>query len=173
MNLEVVNIVATAKLSAPLNLQQLANMLENAEMSSHRWLKMRLPPENYYVAFYKSGKFLITGVKSIDAMKDVAERVLHILRSSGLKITCESIIIHNIVMVGSVKLYASLEKIIYSLDSSKVSYEPEQFTGLIYRDFGVSFLLFPSGKVVVTGVKDIYSGESITDKFRNIIEGIH
>lgn len=30
------------------------------------WLKMRLKPENYYIAFYRSGKFLIRGVKDFD-----------------------------------------------------------------------------------------------------------
>ena len=47
-------------------MEKLYSQLERAEfaLSGAKWLKMRIKPENYYVAFYKSGKFLITGVKS-------------------------------------------------------------------------------------------------------------
>lgn len=172
--MEIVNIVAIVKLSALLDLQNIAKRLEMVESSSRgkSWLKMRLPPENYYIAFYKSGKFLVTGVKSPDAISDVAERVLQILRIAGFDLCIESITIHNIVMVGDMKLNASLEKIIYSLDSSKASYEPEQFPGLIYRDFGVSFLLFPRGKFVVTGLKNSEAGNDAIEKFKQRIQNI-
>ena len=49
--------------------------MKNSEFTSHgaRWLKMRLKPENYYTAFYKSGKFLITGVKSNDKLNEIVQ----------------------------------------------------------------------------------------------------
>lgn len=173
MDLEVVNIVATVKLSSRLDLQQLANNLENAESSSSKWLKMRLPPENYYIAFYKSGKFLVTGARSPKVVNEIAERVLQILRTSGFDPSCEGITIHNVVMVGCVKLNVSLEKIICVLDNSKASYEPEQFPGLMYKGFGVTFLLFPSGKMVITGAKEIISGRDAAKKFKQIVEEIY
>jgi TATA-box binding protein (TBP) (component of TFIID and TFIIIB) len=42
----------------------------------------------------------------------------------------------------------------------------------MYKDFGASFLLFSSGKLIVTGVKEQRAGEEAADKFKRIIEEI-
>jgi transcription initiation factor TFIID TATA-box-binding protein len=174
MILQIVNMVATVKLSSSLDLEMLARSLEGSEFSSSggKWLKVRLAPENYYIAFYKSGKFLITGVKSREDIEKIAERVISLLRNAGIDVDKEKITVHNIVMMGSVKMNASLEKIIFALDSAKASYEPEQFPGLMYQDFGASFLLFPSGKLIITGIKQERQGEEAANKFQIIIEAI-
>jgi transcription initiation factor TFIID TATA-box-binding protein len=41
-------------------------------------------------------------------------------------------------------------------------YEPEQFPGLIYRpsDFDAVLLIFATGKVVITGSKDLETAET-------------
>ena len=174
MNLQTVNMVATVKLSSPLDLEKLAAALKGSEFcaSGGRWLKIRITPENYYVAFYKSGKFLVTGAKSEDEIEEIAGRVMSILKGSGIDLDKETTTIHNVVMMGSIEMHASLEKIIFSLDSSKASYEPEQFPGLMFKDFGASFLLFPSGKFIITGLKDQQFGEDAADRFRKIIEEV-
>ena len=38
-----------------------------------------------------------------------------------------------------------------------IEYEPEQFPGMIIKDEGYSFLLFSSGKIILTGVKNMES----------------
>lgn len=174
MNLQIVNIVATVKLSSSLDLEKLAAALKGSEFSASggKWLKMRLPPEDYYIAFYMSGKFLITGVKSLEEIERIADRVMFMLKNAGTDVNKDKITIHNIVMVGSAKMSVSLEKIIFALDSPKASYEPEQFPGLMYKDFGASFLLFAGGKFIATGIKEQRVGEEAADKFRKIIEEI-
>lgn len=172
--MEIVNMVAVAKLSTPLDLLELSHAIKGSEISSGagRWLKIRLPPENYYVTFYRSGKFLITGVKSSEKIEDISHRVHSILMNANLKIRIDSITIHNIVIMDSFNLKASIERIIYALDNKKASYEPEQFPGLMYKDFGASFLLFSSGKVIATGIRDQNKGEEALAKFRLLIEQI-
>lgn len=175
MKNRIVNMVAIVKLSTTLDLAELATAFSslNASISGNRWLKLRLMPENHYVAFYKSGKFLITGINSLEEVQKIKEKVLHLLREAGVDVSVSDTTIHNIVMTGFVKINTSLEKIIFSVDDSKSSYEPEQFPGMIYRDFGVSFLLFPGGKFVLTGAKDIISAEEAAKKFIDIIENIY
>ena len=92
--------------------------------------------------------------------------------SANLKIKIDSITIHNFVIMDSFDLKTSIEKIIYALDNNKASYEPEQFPGLMYKDFGASFLLFPSGKVIATGIKNQNEGEKALAKFRSLMEQI-
>ncbi len=114
MNLQIVNMVATVRPSSPLDLGMLAKALKGSEFSPSggRWLKMRLAPENYYTAFYKSGKFLVTGVKSLEEIESIADRVISILRNAQVDADKKEICIQNIVMMGSVKMNASWEKII-------------------------------------------------------------
>lgn len=174
MDLQIVNMVATVKLSSLLDLEKLAAALKGSEFctSGGKWLKMRLPPENYYIAFYKSGKFLITGVKSLEEIESIANRVISLLKDAQMDLDKEKITVHNIVMMGTITMNASLEKIIFALEGSKASYEPEQFPGLMYKDFGASFLLFPSGKFIVTGLKEHRRGEEVANEFRRIIEEV-
>lgn len=174
MNLQIVNAVATVKLTSTVELEMLAAALKGSEFSASggRWLKMRLRPENYYIAFYKSGKFLVTGVKSLEEIERIANRVITILKDARMDMDIEKITVHNIVMNGKLMMKASLEKVMFAIDTSKASYEPEQFPGLMYKDFGASFLLFPNGKFIVTGVKTQTAGEEAADKFRQIIEEV-
>ena len=174
MNLHIVNIVAVVKLSSTLNLDELALILKDSERCTRggNWVKIRLQPENYYIAFYKSGKFLITGVKSIEIVENVADRVLSLLKEAKMDLKKENIKVYNITMTGAMEMRASLEKIVFALDSAKVSYEPEQFHCLIYRDYGACFLLFPSGKLIITGSKESKLAEEATEKFKKLIEDI-
>jgi transcription initiation factor TFIID TATA-box-binding protein len=169
--MKMVNIVAMAILSAPLDLEEMANMLPNSEQckSAARWLKYRLGPENKYIAFYKSGKFLITGVRSREEVHLLVDKVVDELLRYGIEVTVTAVRVNNIVFEGKLDLPASLESIIRMLDTGKASYEPEQFPGLLYKDWGVSFLLFSSGKFIITGVRDEGDIGSVAAKFEEMI----
>jgi transcription initiation factor TFIID TATA-box-binding protein len=175
MTPKIVNIVAIVKLLAPLDLGELAVALSlyGASLCGNSWLKLRLMPENYYVAFYKSGKFLVTGIDSLEMVEVVTQKVLNLLKDAHFNIIVKDTTIHNVVMTGSLKMNTSLEKVFFALDPVKSSYEPEQFPGMIYKDFGVSFLLFPKGKFVITGAKTRKSGEEAAEKFIAIIGRIY
>ena len=136
-------------------MEKLYSQLERAEfaLSGAKWLKMRIKPENYYVAFYKSGKFLITGVKSEKEINSIAERVVTILKEKGIFVEIKNIEIQNIVILDYINLKASLEKLLTYLIDENASYEPEQFPGLIFRDEKATFLLFHTGKIIITGIK--------------------
>jgi transcription initiation factor TFIID TATA-box-binding protein len=175
MTPKIVNIVAIVKLLAPLDLRELATALSlyGVSLCGNRWLKLRLMPENYYVAFYKSGKFLVTGIDSLEMVEVVTQKVLNLLKDARFNIIIKDTTIHNVVMTGSLKMNTSLEKVVLALDQSKASYEPEQFPGMIYKDFGVSFLLFPKGKFVLTGAKNSKSGEEAAERFIEIVENVY
>lgn len=172
--MEIVNIVAVAEMKEPFDLLLISEKLKNTEFTSHgaRWLKMRLKPENYYTAFYKSGKFLITGVKSNDKLNEIVQRILNLLKNGGINAELKTVKIHNIVLMDKVNLNKSLDYLIVAMDDSRASYEPEQFPGLMYKDkkVGINYLLFPSGKVVITGVKDIEIAKKEFEEFKRLIE---
>jgi len=157
--MKIVNIVATVILDECLNLDRVHKNLPGSKFprAGSPWLQYRLKPENYYTTFYKSGKFLITGVTSVEAIRPIADRIVSILKKNSIPVKISDIRIHNFVAVDSLNREIHFEKIMASLQNMNVEYEPEQFHGMIIRDNGHSFLLFNSGKIILTGVKEIES----------------
>ncbi len=173
--MEIVNIVATVTLNRPLDLAALHELLPGSKMpkTGSPWLQYRLAPENYYVPFYRSGKFLVNGLRSVDSLLPVADRVISILNAAGLDVTATAITVHNIVAVDSLETPVPVERVFEALLAmgERAEYEPEQFPGLIVKRGGASFLLFPTGKLVVVGLKK--SGEILPaiEAFRNLVAG--
>jgi len=167
--MKIVNVVAIATLTHPLDLPLIHLHLHGSSFPKNaHWLRMRLE-DNTYIAFYKSGKFLITQ-KNPDNLEQIADRVIRKLKEIGVEVEVRNITIHNIVVMDSVKLGTTLESLIANLDPKRGSYEPEQFPALVYKDWGVSFLLFSSGKVIVAGAKTVEKAEEGIRNFKKLIE---
>lgn len=169
--LKIVSMVTICTLDQPLDVHFLSMNIDGAKLSKTggSWVKFRLKPENHHIAFYKSGKILITGIKSIEKIKSTTQRILRILENTGVRVNIRKIEIVNIVCLGSFKLDRSLERIICNLDISDASYEPEQFPGLIYKKWGATFLLFSTGKLIITGIRDFQNAKNLFERFVNLI----
>ncbi len=167
--MKIANIVSTVTLSSPLDLKFLHEQLPQTEIPGKSpWLKLRLPPDSTYISFYKSGKFLIT-TKDPEKIPIIADQVLKLIQSVGIDVKIVKIEIHNIVVQDTIPLTTSLESLIVNLDARKAEFEPEQFPALVYKDWGVSFLLFSTGKMIVTGLKDVNEADPMIERFRKII----
>lgn len=90
----------------------------------------------------------------------------------GIEVEDRDITIHNVVVMELVKLGTTLENLIANLNPKKGSYEPEQFPALVYKDWGVSYLLFSSGKVIVNGAKTVEKAEEGIENFKGLITSI-
>ena len=173
--LEISNIVAVANLKDKLDLELLSKKIKNTELiPSKVWLKMRLQPDNKYIAFYASGKFLVTGVKTFDELNKTVQRVIEELVKSDIHVKLNEIKISNIVLSDQIELNLSLDEIIGELNPSNSSYEPEQFPGLFYKDSdGINYTLFSSGKIIITGLTDIDNAKKNLDEFKELILSLH
>jgi len=172
--MKIVNIVATVILAEPLDLNEIHRHLHGSKFpkAGSPWLQYRLQPENYYTTFYKSGKFLVTGVTSPDEIQPIANRIISILKKNAIKVKISEIRIHNFVIVDTIGHKVQFDKIISSLPDVNIEYEPEQFHGMIIKEGGHSFLLFSSGKVILTGVRDIESIKPALENFKKKILNI-
>ena len=167
--IRIANVVATVTLKAPLDLVLLHERIPQTEFPGKSpWLKLRLKPDNTYTAFYKSGKFLIT-TKNPEKIDQIAQQVLEILHDAGIDGEIVKTEIHNVVVQTKIPLNKSLESIIVNLDPKKASFEPEQFPALVYKDWGVSFLLFSSGSCIVTGLKGVKYAKRVIEQFKEKI----
>ena len=163
--LTVGNVVATAKLSGPLDLELLHRNLPGSELSTSHWLKYRMPEDNRYVAFYKSGKFLLTGRGVLEKKEELCQTIMERLREAGFDHELVELTINNLVCNTKTNLNVTLESVFINLDSPLVEYEPEQFPALICKLYGVTILLFSTGSMVITGAKTLEEAEEATDKF--------
>ena len=172
--MEIANVVATVTLTVPLDLEYLQAYLKGSvlQKSSGHWLKYRLQPDNRYIAFYKSGKFLITGKGALETLDDLVQQILTLIRMAGIDADVVRVDVNNIVAKDTLKLEAPLEAVLVSLDPKKAEYEPEQFPALIYKDWGVSFLLFSSGSVIVTGAKNVDAARTGLERLGKILSRV-
>lgn len=172
--MEICNVVATATLKSPLDLERMLKRLPGAEFnkSTRHWLKYRLSSDNRYIAFYKSGKFIITGSGVFEKFDDIINQVVDIIRSTGEDADVVRVDVNNIVCKDRIKLTKSLDAIYSALSSDNIEYEPEQFPAIIYKNWGVSFLLFSSGSLMVAGAKDVDTATKGIQQFRKLLKKI-
>lgn len=167
--MEIVNIVATVEMEKQFDLEELLVKLQDCEKSSV-WVKARIPPYNKYTAFYGSGKFLITGVKSENELNNVANNVVSYIKEHGIDNDIKHIKINNRVYMDQLDFEVDLEKLIVELVDYDASYEPEVFPGMNIKDkYGLTYLLFGSGKITITGVKSLDNFEEHVNEFKDLI----
>ena len=167
--MNIVNIVATVEMEKPFDLDEILVKLPNVE-SAHHWVKAKIPPYNKYTAFYGSGKFLITGAKSEEELKEVADNVVSYIQKYGVSNNIKNININNRVYMDQLDFEVDLEKLIVELSDYDASYEPEQFPGMNFKDdYGLTYLLFGSGKITITGVKSLNNFEEHVNEFKDLI----
>lgn len=168
--MKVVNIVATVNMYKPFDLEELLEKLPDCERANV-WVKTRIPPHNKYTAFYGSGKFLITGAKSDQEISDVANNVVSFIQKHGIDNEIKNININNRVYMDQLDFEVDLEKLIVELNDYDASYEPEQFPGMNFKDnYGLTYLLFGSGKITITGVKSLDDFEEHVTEFKDLIK---
>ncbi|MFB6186318.1 MAG: transcription factor, partial [Halobacteriaceae archaeon] len=102
-----------------------------------------------------SGKYIVRGGKSYETLYGTNQQVVDLLTDFG--IVEESVDpgfeVRNIVCVVDSGRDINLQALIVLVGLENAELEPEQFPGLVYRpeEFNCIFLIFSSGKIVVTG----------------------
>ena len=159
-DITVVNVVASASVGAELDLEDMAGKLEEVEFNPDRFpgAVCRIKEPKTAILFFRSGKIVCTGARSIDNVHLVIDMMMKKLRAMDIMVDeSPEITVQNIVATADLKTDLKLNVIAISLGLEKVEYEPEQFPGLVYRleTPKVVALLFSSGKVVCTGAKKV------------------
>ena len=167
--MRIVSMVASVTMENPFDLDELLNNLPNVEPCLH-WVKMRFSPNNNHVALYKSGKVLISGTKSDSELNNIANDLLEYLKKYNIYNVINNIKVNNYVLVDKIDVKINLDKLIMDLWEFDASYEPEQFPALKFKDkYGITYLLFSSGKITITGVKSLDNLEEHVQEFKDLI----
>ncbi len=156
--IKVQNIVASTTFAEKLDLDVIAQSLEDAEYEPEQFpgLVYRLSSPKTATLLFRSGAANCTGAKTIEDVKTTVEIIAEKLEKIGVKVYKNpEIIIQNIVATSDLGGELNLSEVAIALGLENVEYEPEQFPGLVYRlkEPKVAMLLFGSGKIVCAGAR--------------------
>ena len=155
---KVENIVASTSFADKLDLDVIAQSLEEAEYEPEQFpgLVYRLDSPKTATLLFRSGKANCTGAKNVEDVRETVDIIAEKLRKLNVDVYKDlKIVIQNIVAISDLETELNLNEVAMGLGLDKVEYEPEQFPGLVYRikEPKVAMLLFGSGKIVCTGAR--------------------
>lgn len=174
---KIVNMVGSGRVPVEIALGQLSTDITDFEVrydpEEYPGLYMRFEEGNPLVTLYRSGRFNITGGKSKSELDETLQRLVEFLSELEIIGPDEDVdfSIRNVVCTVDSGYELHLSALAASLGLEKTEYEPEQFPALVYRpeNHGVVFLIFSTGKIVVTGAQ---SQESAEKAYKDLLDQI-
>jgi len=160
IEVKVQNIVASTAFAEKLDLDMIAQSLEEAEYEPEQFpgLVYRLSNPKTATLLFRSGKANCTGAKNIEDVRKSIDIIAKTLRKLGINVyKNREITFQNIVATADLGGELNLTETAMALGLENIEYEPEQFPGLVYRirEPKVAMLLFSSGKIVCAGARKI------------------
>jgi len=158
--LKIENIVASGIVADSIDLVDVSGKIKNCELNTKRFPGAVFRLENPRIAslIFSSGKVVLTGIRDTQALHDGLAILVRSLRDAGVNTYPEPrVTITNIVCSYDIGKPINLNKVVITLNLENIEYEPEQFPGLVYRiaDPKIVALLFSSGKIILTGGKNL------------------
>jgi transcription initiation factor TFIID TATA-box-binding protein len=159
-SLKIENIVASGVIADSIDLEKVSEKIENCELNTKRFPGAVYRIENPKIAslIFSSGKVVLTGIRRKEDLPVGLSIIMDSLRKAGIETyDVPQVAITNIVCSYDMGRYINLNKVVIALNLENIEYEPEQFPGLVYRieDPKIVALLFSSGKIILTGGKNI------------------
>lgn len=178
---QVHNLVGTCRIVSTMpsfNLLAVSNLLPNSSFEKQKFaaITIRLGEPTCTVLLFTSGKMVLTGCKSLLDCILASRIVTNLLIDGfpGIVFKLDVVKIQNI--VGNALLPLEQDESLdldafYSDFNVFCTYQPTMFPGLIYRpvNLPVVFLVFFSGKVVITGAKNLLDVYDSWKTFRTVL----
>ena len=136
IEVNVENIVASTVFAEKLDLDMIAQSLEDAEYEPEQFpgLVYRLKNPKTATLLFRSGKANCTGAKNIEDVRKTVDIIAEKLRNLGMNINKNlEIVVQNMVAMANLGGELNLTETATGLGLENVEYEPEQFPGLVYR----------------------------------------
>lgn len=171
--MKINNLVCSGDLNQPVPFHRLPELPADL---------YKYDPEMYHGAYilltegkatiYRSGKYIIYGLKSPDAVMQSFAEVCSILSRIIDTEVVSPPKIQNIVGMDDFQMDIHLSRLVVALRMENVEYEPEQFPGVIYRGEKGTALIFSSGKVILAGCRDVDSMEMLSAEIRRVVDTV-
>jgi len=177
IEIKVQNIVASTKFAEKLDLDLIAQSLEEAEYEPEQFpgLVYRLNNPKTATLLFGSGAANCTGAKNVEDVRRTIDVIADKLKKLGVEVYKNpKIIVQNIVATADLGGELNLTETAMGLGLENVEYEPEQFPGLVYRvkEPKVAMLLFSSGKIVCAGARSTEDASKAAEKLSDELSSL-
>jgi len=159
-SLKIENIVASGAIADFIDLAEVAKKVDHCELNTKRFpgAVFRIAEPKSASLIFSSGKVVLTGIRNTEALATGLAIIVRSLKEAGVNTyDMPRVAVTNIVCSYDIGKYINLNRVVITLNLENIEYEPEQFPGLVYRihDPKIVALLFSSGKIILTGGKNI------------------
>ena len=159
-SLKIENIVASGVIADEMDLAEISSKIEGCELNTKRFpgAVYRIDEPRMASLIFSSGKVVLTGIRNEESLGEGLNKVLSSLKEAGVNILpVPKVAVTNIVCSYDIGRFINLNRVVAKLSLEAIEYEPEQFPGLVYRikDPKIVALLFSSGKIILTGGKNL------------------
>jgi transcription initiation factor TFIID TATA-box-binding protein len=159
-SLKIENIVASGSIADSINLAEVSSRIENCMLNKKRFpgAVFRLENPKVVSLIFSSGRIVLTGLREREAVDEALAKIVHSLKEAGVAVHSRpAVTITNIVCSYDIGKSITLNRLVVALNMENIEYEPEQFPGLVLRlkDPMIVALLFSSGKIILTGGKNL------------------
>ena len=175
--LKIENIVASGVIAESISLEDIAEKIENCELNKKKFpgAVFRMVNPKVAVLIFSSGKIVMTGIRREEDLETGLKFLMEELKKAGVTtLKKPDVAITNMVCSYDTEKQINLNRIVVALNLENIEYEPEQFPGLVYRldEPKIVALLFSSGKVILTGGRNLDDVRAGLDKLENKLENI-
>jgi transcription initiation factor TFIID TATA-box-binding protein len=176
-SLKIENIVASGVIADSIDLVDVSSKIQSCELNTKRFpgAVYRIEKPKIASLIFSSGKVVLTGIRDKKALTEGLRIIMKSLKEAGVDTYNEpKVAITNIVCSYDIGKYINLNKVVITLNLENIEYEPEQFPGLVYRikDPKIVALLFSSGKIILTGGKNLEDIKKGLDFLEQKLESI-
>ncbi|WP_416841319.1 TATA-box-binding protein [Haloferax sp. DFSO52] len=167
-SIEIQNVVASTEIGLELDLERLSLDWEGTDYDPDNFpgLVYRTSNPKSACLVFRSGKIVCTGADSVDGVNTALGILFNEFSDLGIPVPEDpEITVQNIVSSADLRHTLNLNALAIGLGLEDVEYEPEQFPGLVYRldEPNVVVLMFGSGKIVITGAKEVANAEGAVE----------
>ena len=167
---KIENIVCSGSFNQPLNLLELSRS-GDVEYDPEMYHGGYIKTNGHSVPLYRSGKYIMPGMKDMDDVRATFAQVKEILEQFCDTSLFSEPEIRNMVCTSNVGRSLDLATLFIELinEGYDASYEPESFPGLILKEEDVTFNIFSSGKFIILGCKSEASAQESESRVLNLI----
>jgi transcription initiation factor TFIID TATA-box-binding protein len=171
----LVNAVGGGNVGTELDLMQLQTQLPYSseyEPEQYPGLYFELPKTGVTMMLFRSGEYHLSGGKAIDELRQTKDSLISFLADAiTLDMNNTSFEVRNLVHTGDIGQEIELSKLVVGLGLNNAEYNPQNFPGLVYstKEFEGTFLIFRSGKIILTGCKNMNAVRESFDHLDGIL----
>jgi transcription initiation factor TFIID TATA-box-binding protein len=167
--MKIINIVCSGDLKTEIDLKKIRESKEPSfTYNPSKYHGGYITLSKGKATLYKTGKYIIVGLKSPDDVDLAFLELKHFLSRFVDVSKAEKPEIKNIVAMGDLGTNIDLTKFSLVAGLENVEYEPEQFPALVYRHKNLTALVFSSGKVILAGARKVDELEETFSEIKNL-----